>query len=62
MLTLLDSDLSVKDKASLRYFALINILDYPKTDPEVIKAKNEVTEGKLVYEIMSKQKGNGYWE
>ncbi len=51
-----------KNNPSVRYFTLIDILDYPKTDSEAIKAKNDIMESKLVSEILSKQKGHGYWE
>ena len=51
-----------KNNPSVSYLTLIDILDYPETDPKVIKAKNDIMEGKLVSEILSKQTGNGYWE
>jgi hypothetical protein len=51
-----------KNNPSVRYFTLIDILDCPKTDSEVVEAKNDIMEGKLVSDILSKQEGHGYWE
>ena len=51
-----------KNSPSIRYFTLIDILDYSETKSDVIEAKNKIMEGKLVSEILSKQKGHGYWE
>ncbi len=51
-----------KNSPSIRYFKLIDILDYRETNSEVIEAKNDIMECKLVSEILSKQKGHGYWE
>ena len=51
-----------KNNPSVRYFTLIDILDYPITNSEVIEAKNDIMQGKLVSRILSKQNEQGYWE
>jgi hypothetical protein len=51
-----------KDSPSILYFTLSDLLDYSKTDSEVVEAKNRIMESKLVAKILSKQKDKGYWE
>ena len=51
-----------KNNPSVRYFTLIDILEYSETNSEVVEAKNDIMKSKLVLEILSKQKGDGYWE
>lgn len=50
------------DNPSIRYSTLIDLLDKSKTDSEVIEAKNKIMESKLVSQVLSKQKKEGYWE
>ncbi|MCP4680800.1 MAG: hypothetical protein GY864_00525, partial [Desulfobacterales bacterium] len=50
-----------KNNPSVRYFTLIDILDYPETDSDVTETKNSIMEGNLVSEILSKQERLGYW-
>jgi hypothetical protein len=47
---------------SIRYFTLMDILDIPETDMEVIEAGNKIMESRPVSVILSKQKEDGYWE
>ncbi len=51
-----------KDNPSVRYFALTEILDKPKTDVEVKHAKDEVMKFGVVPKILAKQNNGGYWE
>jgi hypothetical protein len=51
-----------KNNPSVRYFTLIDILDYPENDTEVIESKKDIMKSKLISAIMSKQKKQGYWE
>jgi len=51
-----------EDNPSVRYFTLIDILEKPENDPEVIRAKMEIMEKGVVPEILAKQKNKGFWE
>jgi hypothetical protein len=51
-----------KDNPSVRYSALTEILDKPKSDLEVREAKDEIMEAGAVPKILAKQSNEGYWE
>ena len=50
-----------KDNPSTRYYALVDILDRPKDDSEVIKAKEQIMSEGPVPRILEKQEKGGYW-
>ena len=50
-----------EDNPSVRYHTLINILDKPHDNPEVIESKNKIMEIGVVPKILSKQEAGGYW-
>ena len=50
------------DNPSVRYFALVDLLEKSKEDPEVLKAKVEIMQKGVVPKILAKQKEEGYWE
>ena len=47
---------------SVRYLTLIDILDKPTNDPEVIKAKADIMQIGIVPQILAKQEEGGYWD
>jgi hypothetical protein len=51
-----------EDNPSVRYFALVDLLEKSKEDPEVLKAKAEIIQKGVVPKILAKQKEEGYWE
>jgi hypothetical protein len=51
-----------KDNPSVRYFALIDILERLENDPEVIESKREIMKTGVVPKILSEQRNGGYWE
>ncbi len=51
-----------EDNPSVRYFALKNILDYDEKNKELIATKKSIMTEGVVPKILSKQKGDGYWE
>ena len=51
-----------EDNPSVRYFALVDLLEKSKEDPEVLKVKAEIMQKGVVPEILAKQKEEGYWE
>lgn len=51
-----------KSNPSVRYFALLDILDKPEDDPEVLAAKRSIPESVSVQRILRKQNPEGYWE
>ena len=51
-----------KDNPSVRYFALSQLLDKPRNDPEVQAAKKEIMSNGVVPKILAKQNADGYWE
>ena len=51
-----------KDNASVRYFALTEILDKPGDEFEVLEAKDQIMETGAVAKILARQSGEGYWE
>ena len=50
------------DNPSVRYFALVDLLEKPETDPEVIAAKNQIMETGIIPKILSKQTEQGFWD
>jgi hypothetical protein len=50
------------DNPSVRYFTLTDLLDYPQTDEQTLKAKAAIMEVGLVPKILSKQNMDGSWE
>ena len=49
------------DNPSIRYWTLVDILEHPKNDPEVLKSLSEIAELPLVKELFSLQHQDGYW-
>lgn len=49
-----------EENPSVRYFALIDLLDVPGDDPEACRAKKEIMEKGLVPEILSRQREESY--
>ncbi len=47
---------------SVRYFALVDLLEKPETSSEVIGAKNQIMEAGVVPKILSKQTEQGFWD
>jgi len=64
--SLLNSDsidwLLEENNPSVRYDTLIDILDKPKDNPDVKKAKKDIMTTGIVPKILEKQKDGGYWE
>lgn len=50
-----------KDNPSVRYFTLLDILEKPENDPEVIEAKADIMKIDVVPKILVKQEDGGYW-
>lgn len=50
-----------EDNPSVRFFTLTKLLGKPITDPEVIKARNEIMRIGVVPEILDKQNIDGSW-
>lgn len=50
-----------RSNPSVRFFTLVDLLDRPTANPEVIKAKRRVMESSLVKEILAQQNALGYW-
>lgn len=51
-----------KDNPSVRYLALLDILEKPADDHEVIQAHQDIMKTGVVPKILAKQKEGGYWE
>ncbi|NQV15614.1 nitrogen fixation protein NifH [bacterium] len=51
-----------KSNPSVRYLTLVDILGFPETERDVMESRNNIMNGELVSEILSKQNDNGYWE
>lgn len=49
------------DNPSVKYFTLIDILEKPRKDTDVRKAKKQIMETGVVSKILTKQKNGGYW-
>lgn len=50
-----------RNNPSVRYFTLLDILDYPETESDVIEARGMIMKDRSVSEILSRQDGQGYW-
>jgi hypothetical protein len=50
------------DNASVRYFALTDILDRPADDPEVIEARRAIPDSETVQRIFARQDPAGWWD
>jgi hypothetical protein len=50
------------DNPSVRYFTLVDLLDHPENDLEVLKTKAEIMQKGIVPKILAKQQEGGYWE
>jgi len=46
---------------SVRYWNLVDILDYPENSPEVMQARNAVTHSSMVKQLFVLQKPEGHW-
>jgi len=51
-----------EDNPSVRFFTLIDILEKPYEDPEVMRARKNIMQTGIVPRILAKQKEGGYWE
>ena len=51
-----------EDNPSVRYFALTEILDKPRNNPEVKRVKEAIMNKGVVPKILDKMNGGGYWE
>ena len=50
------------ENPAAQFFTLTDILDKPKDDPEVVKAKQAIMQNGVVPKIMDKQNQEGFWE
>ena len=50
------------DHPSVRYFALTDLMDVGKDDPDAQKAKKAIATSDLVQDIFARQHKEGYWE
>ncbi|BDZ66742.1 nitrogen fixation protein NifH [Methanobacterium ferruginis] len=50
-----------EDNPSVRYFTLLDILDKPGTDSEVLEAREQIMQKGVVPKILAKQEPGGYW-
>jgi len=50
------------DNPSVRYFTLVDLLDHPEKEPDVLKTKAEIMQKSIVPKILAKQQEGGYWE
>jgi hypothetical protein len=51
-----------EDNPSVRYFALVDLFEKSKEDPEVLKDKAEIMQKGVVPKILARQNEEGYWE
>jgi len=51
-----------EDNPSVRYFTLVNLLEKPKNNPELIQGKQDILKKGIVPIILSRQREEGYWE
>ncbi|HEY45717.1 MAG TPA: hypothetical protein G4O14_02900 [Anaerolineae bacterium] len=49
------------ENPSVRYWTLVDILDRPKDDPEVLKTRSEIAKLSLVKELFDLQHRDGHW-
>jgi hypothetical protein len=50
------------DNPSVKYFTLVDLLNKPHSNPEVIETKNAIMEKGLVPRILKKQRKGGHWD
>lgn len=50
-----------EDNPSVRYFTLMDVLERPENDPEVIEARENIMKMGVVPKILAKQESGGYW-
>ena len=50
-----------EDQPSIRYHALTQLLDWPRNDPEVRKARATITKSGWAADILSRQSDAGWW-
>lgn len=50
-----------ENNPSVRYFTLIDILNKPQNDPQVIHARQDIMKTGVVPKILAKQDSGGYW-
>jgi len=50
-----------EDNPSVRYFTLLDILDKPEDNPEVVDAKKKIMHTGVIPKILAKQEPGGYW-
>ena len=51
-----------ENNPSVRYFTLVDLLDRLGSDPDVTRARQDIMQGKVVSEILSRQENGGHWE
>lgn len=51
-----------EDNPSVRYLTLVDILERPADDPDVVKARRDIKDKGIVPQILAKQEEGGYWE
>jgi hypothetical protein len=49
------------DNPSVRYFALVDLLDRPADDPEVVVARQAIMDSPLVHLVLRRQRPDGRW-
>lgn len=53
--------LLAEDNPTVRYLTLVDILERPTNDPDVVKAKRDIMVKGVVPQILAKQEEKGYW-
>jgi hypothetical protein len=51
-----------EDNPSVRYLTLVDILERPASDPDVVKARRDIMVRGVVPQILAKQEEGGYWD
>lgn len=51
-----------EDNPSVRYLTLVDILERPTSDPDVVKSRRDIMVKGLVPQILAKQEEEGYWD
>jgi hypothetical protein len=51
-----------ENNPSVRYFTLVDLLDKSESDRDVVKARQDIMQGKVVSKILSRQENEGHWE
>lgn len=50
-----------EDNPSVRYLTLVDILDRPASDPDIVRARRDIMAKGVVPQILDKQEEEGYW-